>query len=94
MQRFLNPLFTALRKNPYRRGPQRLLGGVLGGFAELTGFDATWVRIGFLVFCLLPGPAILLYLLLWLLLPEHSSGQIVLEKFLNRTGNTRITKSK
>lgn len=81
MHRFLDSLFSALGTSRYRRGPRRLLGGVLGGFAELTGVDVTWVRIGFLLFCLLPGPAFLLYLALWLLLPDQK-GSIPLARFL------------
>lgn len=46
------------------------LGGVCAGIARYFGIDATLVRVLFVVSCLLPGPQVLLYLLLWLVIPK------------------------
>ncbi|GAC56154.1 hypothetical protein GOHSU_04_00230 [Gordonia hirsuta DSM 44140 = NBRC 16056] len=54
-----------------RRSRQdRMIAGICGGLAEYFGVDATWVRIAFVVSILLPGPQVLLYLLLWLIIPQ------------------------
>jgi phage shock protein C len=42
-----------------------------------------FVRIAFLVFCLLPGPAVVFYLAAWLILPDQRNS-IPLESFLNK----------
>ena len=46
------------------------LGGVCGGIAERFGWDATLVRAAFVASILLPGPQVLLYLALWIVIPR------------------------
>ncbi|QTI67777.1 PspC domain-containing protein [Gordonia sp. L191] len=46
------------------------LGGVCGGIAARYGWDATLVRAAFVASILLPGPQVLLYLLLWIVIPR------------------------
>jgi phage shock protein PspC (stress-responsive transcriptional regulator) len=53
-----------------RSGTDRMLGGVSGGLAEHTGIDALLWRVGFVALTLAGGSGILLYLLLWVLLPS------------------------
>jgi phage shock protein PspC (stress-responsive transcriptional regulator) len=48
--------------------------------------DVAYVRIGFLLFCLLPGPAVVFYLAAWLVLPNQN-GAIALESFLEKRAN-------
>jgi phage shock protein C len=52
-----------------RSGTDRMAGGVCGGLAEYSGVDAVLWRVGFVALTLLGGSGILLYLLLWVLLP-------------------------
>ncbi|WP_040337264.1 PspC domain-containing protein [Candidatus Blastococcus massiliensis] len=52
-----------------RSGTDRMAGGVCGGLAEYSGVDAVLWRVGFVVVTLLGGCGVLLYLLLWVLLP-------------------------
>lgn len=75
----MESFYRAMRSQRLRRGPQRLVGGVLGGIAAASKIDVAWVRIGFLLFCLLPGPAFVLYLAAWAVLPDQDGG-IVLAK--------------
>ncbi|OEV03644.1 PspC domain-containing protein [Streptomyces oceani] len=49
----------------------RMIGGVCAGLARRFGTKPTTMRAIFLVSCLLPGPQVLLYLALWILLPEE-----------------------
>lgn len=51
-----------------RRG--KVIAGVCAGLAQRYGWKPNTVRAVFIVSCLFPGPQFLLYLVLWLLLPE------------------------
>lgn len=58
-------------KRLYRSRRNALLGGVCGGIAEHLGVDATLVRVVFAVLALASGVGILIYLLLWLIIPTE-----------------------
>jgi phage shock protein PspC (stress-responsive transcriptional regulator) len=47
----------------------RLIAGVCAGLAARFGVSPTLVRVLFVVSALLPGPQILLYLALWIIMP-------------------------
>jgi phage shock protein PspC (stress-responsive transcriptional regulator) len=49
----------------------RVIGGVCAGIAQRFGVSALTVRVVFLLSCLLPGPQVLIYLALWVLLPQQ-----------------------
>ena len=49
----------------------RWIGGVCAGLARRFGISANTMRLIFAVSCLLPGPQFLLYLALWVLLPNE-----------------------
>ncbi|MEV4635170.1 PspC domain-containing protein [Rhodococcus coprophilus] len=54
-----------------RSSSQRMLGGVCGGLAEYFGVDVNLVRaIAVLAAFVTGGTAVLVYLALWMLLPE------------------------
>ena len=57
-------------KRLYRARSERKLAGVCAGIADYFGWDPTLVRVGWIVLTLLGGSGILLYLLLWLVMPE------------------------
>ena len=57
-------------KRLYRARSDRKLAGVCAGIADYFGWDPTLVRVGWIVLTLLGGSGILLYLLLWLVMPE------------------------
>lgn len=48
----------------------KMLAGVLGGFADRYGWDATWLRLLFIVSFLLPGPQAIFYFVAWIIMPE------------------------
>lgn len=50
----------------------RVIAGVCGGIAEHFGWDPTLVRIGFILLSFLSTlfPGILIYLVLWFVVPE------------------------
>jgi len=47
-----------------------VIGGVCGGLAEFTGVESVLWRIGFIVFGFFGGEGVLVYLLLWVLIPD------------------------
>ncbi|WP_019545444.1 PspC domain-containing protein [Streptomyces sulphureus] len=54
----------------------RMIGGVCAGLARRFGTTPTTMRVLFLLSCLLPGPQFVLYLALWVLMPnedEHTA---------------------
>jgi phage shock protein C len=77
----MDKFFSTVRGLGLKRGPQRWLGGVCGGIAAKLNVDVAFVRIAFLLFALLPGPAFVVYLAAWLLLPDQRNA-IVLESWL------------
>ena len=44
--------------------------GVLGGFAKYFKIDSNKLRIGFIIFSLLPGPSIIIYLACAVIMPS------------------------
>ena len=60
---------TALTRPP--RGGGRLVAGVCAGLAQRFGMSPWLVRGAFLLSCLLPGPQILLYVVLWIAMRER-----------------------
>ena len=59
------------RSNALVRPRRRVIGGVCAALAMRFGVSPTVVRILFVASCLLPGPQILLYVALWIVLPSE-----------------------
>ncbi|MDN5213805.1 PspC domain-containing protein [Fulvivirgaceae bacterium BMA12] len=56
-----------------RTNNDRILGGVCGGIAKYFGWDATLVRILYVVVSILSAafPGTLVYIILWILMPKE-----------------------
>jgi len=52
-----------------------MIGGVCGGIAEWLGWDPTIVRIGYVLLSVLSAafPGILVYIILWIIMPPPDS---------------------
>ena len=59
----------AVRPQLRRSGTDRMAGGVCGGLAEYSGVDPLLWRVGFVALTVAGGAGILVYLLLWVLMP-------------------------
>ena len=57
-------------KKLYRSRTDRRIAGVCGGLGDYFGMDPLWIRVLFVVFFFAGGSAFLIYMLLWLLVPE------------------------
>ena len=53
------------------RSSNRKIAGVCGGLADYLGIDPTVVRIIFALLFLFAGGGLLIYLILWLIMPER-----------------------
>jgi phage shock protein C len=60
----------------FHRGSDRILGGVCSGLAAGFHVDSLWVRIAFVLLVFAQGLGILLYVILWLVMPEPVEGQV------------------
>lgn len=54
-----------------RSAEDRMIAGVCGGLGEFFHVDATVVRILFVVFAFAGGSAVIVYMVLWLVIPEE-----------------------
>ena len=55
------------------RSGDRWIGGVCGGLADYSGLDPALVRVLFVASLLLPGPQVLIYVVLWLVMPNSGA---------------------
>ena len=60
---------TQLKKRLYRSRTERMIAGICGGLAKYFDIDPVWVRILFLVLLIAVGSTLLVYLVLWLIVP-------------------------
>lgn len=56
----------------YRTVQGRVVGGVAGGLADYFGMDPTIVRLIFVLLVIFGGSGVLLYIILWIILPEKN----------------------
>jgi phage shock protein PspC (stress-responsive transcriptional regulator) len=55
----------------YRPRQGRWFAGVCAGLALRYGWSAGVVRLVFILSCLLPGPQFIIYIILWMLIPNE-----------------------
>ncbi|AZA13630.1 PspC domain-containing protein [Corynebacterium choanae] len=61
-----------LMKQPlHRSSTNSMIGGVCGGLGESFGIDPTIVRLLFVLSMLLPGPQVLIYLVMYVIIPQR-----------------------
>lgn len=53
-----------------RSSTDKWFGGVCGGLAHRFGLSSSLVRLLFVLSIVLPGPQVLIYLLLWIVIPR------------------------
>lgn len=57
----------------YRSETNKVISGVCGGLGEYFDLDPTLVRVLFLIVTLFGGPGLILYIVLWIIMPSESS---------------------
>ncbi len=58
-------------KKLYKSQGDRKLCGVCGGLGEFFGIDASLIRLGWIVFCLLGGSGVLAYIIAAIVIPDE-----------------------
>jgi phage shock protein PspC (stress-responsive transcriptional regulator)/uncharacterized integral membrane protein len=58
-------------KKLYRSQVDKIIGGVAGGLAEYFDVDSTVMRLIFVLLTVLGGSGILIYIILWLIMPRN-----------------------
>lgn len=56
-------------KKLYRSRTNAVIAGVCGGLAAYFGTDPTWIRLAFVLLFFLGGAALLLYIIMWIIVP-------------------------
>ena len=63
------------------RSRNGMIGGVAAGIAEATNVDVTIVRIAFILVSIFAGGGLLVYLILWAVIPREEGGSIAEDGF-------------
>ena len=58
-------------KKLYRSRQNRMIGGVCGGLGDYFNVDPTLIRLAFVILFFAAGGGPLLYLVLWVIVPEE-----------------------
>jgi len=68
----------------YRSNRSNMIAGVMGGIAERFGWNANLLRLIFVVISIMSAafPGILVYLVLWLIMPKNST-ELIRTAFIN-----------
>lgn len=76
----------------YRSETNRVIAGVCGGLGEYFNIDPTIIRIIFILITIFGGSGILIYIILWLVIPSESNPKKLSEE--NIRENAREMKEK
>ncbi len=73
----VSPTPTPAAPRLYRSTTDKVIGGVCGGLAAYFKIDPVLVRLAFVVFTLAGGASVLLYIVLWIAVPEGTTVAVV-----------------
>ena len=60
----------------YRSTKDKMIAGVCGGLADFFGLDVSLVRLLAVIMALLGGHGVLVYIILWIVVPVQPAGPI------------------
>ena len=72
-------------KRLYRLKDGRVVAGVCAGLAASVGIDVTLIRLGFALLTVFGGLGVLLYLGLWIVVPDETDGVSIGESFAGQS---------
>ena len=61
----------------YRSKTEKMIAGVCGGLGEYFSIDPTLVRLLFAIGAILGGPGVIVYLVMWIVVPVQPADQIL-----------------
>lgn len=62
-----------VKKRLYRDPDNKVLGGVCSGIGHYFGFDPVWLRVALALLLVFAGTGVLIYIILWIAIPEANS---------------------
>lgn len=62
-----------VKKRLYRDGDNKVIGGVCSGVGHYFGFDPVWLRIALALLLVFAGTGVLIYIILWVAIPEANT---------------------
>ena len=74
MSQSITPYKNTPYKKLYRSRKERIIAGICGGLAEYFGIDPVWIRLFFILFFLTLGVALIVYIILWVIVPLAPEG--------------------
>lgn len=74
----------------HKSASDKMLAGVCGGIGEYFGVDSTWIRLAWVVFCLLGGSGIIVYIAFALILPSEASVRFKYEQEMGKMRNSAV----
>ena len=64
-----------MQERLYRSRQKRIIGGVAGGLGNYLNIDPVILRVLFVIITLINGLGLLLYIILWIVIPEGEQGE-------------------
>lgn len=58
------------KKRLYRSRKDKVIAGICGGLGDFFKIDPVWIRVVFLVLLIANGAGLILYLIMWLVVPK------------------------
>ena len=81
-------------KQLYRTETNQVIAGVAGGLGEYFEIDPVLIRVLFILLTVMGGSGILLYILLWLVLPEKSKVSLSTEETMRQNAEAMSSRAK
>jgi phage shock protein C len=69
-----------MEKKLYRSQTNRVLAGIAGGLGEYFDVDPTIIRLLFILMIVFGGSGIIIYLILWILMPNNPEENLAIDK--------------
>ena len=71
----------------YRSEKNRIIAGVAGGLGDFFNVDTTLIRFIFILITIFGGGGILLYIILWLIMPNESSISVISKESIGKNAD-------
>jgi phage shock protein PspC (stress-responsive transcriptional regulator) len=85
--------YTGKRRRVFRDPDEKMLGGVCSGIANYFDFDPLWLRAAFAISFFIFGSGFLLYLILWIIIPQAKTTAEKLEMRGEKVDVNNISKA-
>lgn len=70
-------------KKLVRKTDDKMIAGVASGIADYFGVDVTLIRVLFVVTAIFGGFGLVVYIVMWILVPEEGSGRAMIDNMID-----------